>query len=334
MTTVTDVVNHWAADNGLTETPMGSNHIKYNDWYYGSHVAAAWCATCCSNHFFDTGCPLPATTSKGFAYTPAGAAWFKNRGAWVGQYGPIKPGYVVFFYWPNLGRIGHVGLVARVYGDGTFDSWEGNTDAAGGRTGGKVMLKRRSRATVGAGGGFGIPPLVDSGPLPPQPPPTPAPPAADKNTYVNFAALPGVARGARGQVVRVVQGLMVSHCGAGGTTRDGQWNFVDGQFGSGTAGVLADWQRRTGQLAANGICDDDDWRWLTGSPIPMIGQGAKGQYVRNLQGLLIAHGNKVLVDGDFGAGTKAALADWQRRTGHLEADGIAGPATFHWLIGA
>lgn len=333
MTTAAELIAHFAADNGYAESPAGSNSTKYNRWYYGSDVRAAWCATCASEHAFDTGCPIPATTAKGFAYTPSGAAWFKNHGAWVGQYGPIKPGYFVFFYWPNLGRIGHVGIVARVYADGTFDSWEGNTDAAGGRTGGKVMLKRRSRSTVGAGGGFGVTPLVDNGPLPPMPAPAP-PPSGDSNTYINFAALPGVARGARGQYVRIAQGLMVSHCGAGGTNRDTQWAFVDGDYGSGTAGVLARWQQATGQLAANGICDDDDWRWLTGSPIPMIGRGAKGQYVRNLQGLLIAHGNKILVDGDFGDGTKGILADWQRRTGRLEADGIAGPATFHWLIGA
>jgi hypothetical protein len=67
--------------------------------------------------------------------------------------------------------------------------------------------------------------------------------------------------------------------------------------------------------------------------LPTLRRGATGQRVRNLQALLIAHGNTLEVDGDFGSGTEAVLRDWQRRTGALRADGIAGPATWAWLIG-
>lgn len=67
--------------------------------------------------------------------------------------------------------------------------------------------------------------------------------------------------------------------------------------------------------------------------LPTLRAGATGQHVRNLQGLLIAHGNDIAVDGDFGPNTERVLRAWQGRTGALAADGIAGPATWAWLIG-
>lgn len=118
----------------------------------------------------EAGQPIPATTGKGFAYTPSGARYFKDRGLWVARDGPIEVGYAVFFYWPSLGRIGHVGWVDAVHRDGTFHSWEGNTDVRGGRTGGRVIRQHRARATVGSGGGFGII-RYEAGERPPAPPP-------------------------------------------------------------------------------------------------------------------------------------------------------------------
>lgn len=67
--------------------------------------------------------------------------------------------------------------------------------------------------------------------------------------------------------------------------------------------------------------------------LPTLKEGASGQYVRNMQGLLISHGNTITVDGAFGPRTKQILTDWQRRTGALTADGICGPNTWTWLTG-
>lgn len=195
MTTAAEVLARARADNGYTEQPPGSNKTKFNDWYFGPGAAQPWCATALSKWFHDAGLPLPASTSKGFAYTPAGADWFKRNGKWIGRDDRrVTPGLVVFFYWPTLGRIGHVGIVDQVNPDGTFYSWEGNTDAAGGRTGGRVIRQHRSRATVGAGGGFGIPAYSTA----PKPTPAPAPQeddvplapdeAADLKAVKNYAA--------------------------------------------------------------------------------------------------------------------------------------------------
>jgi hypothetical protein len=137
--------------------------VKYNQWYYGRDERAAWCAAFVSWCFYHEGLPLPASTSKGFTYTPAGAAWFQRQGRWVPSGGRRpEPGWVVFFDFPNDGvnRISHVGIVESLRTDG-FISIEGNTDERGGRTGGRVMRQtRRGSGVVG----FGVPPYPVSAP--------------------------------------------------------------------------------------------------------------------------------------------------------------------------
>lgn len=64
--------------------------------------------------------------------------------------------------------------------------------------------------------------------------------------------------------------------------------------------------------------------------LPVLRQGANGQHVRILQGLLIANGRPLTVDGDFGATTNRLLTEWQGAAG-LAADGIAGPITWRRL---
>lgn len=81
---------------------------------------------------------------------------------------------------------------------------------------------------------------------------------------------------------------------------------------------------------------DDDFRGKVMAK-PVLRRGSKGQDVRILQGLMIAHNAFAdtggHVDGDFGSATEAALRRWQARTGRLQADGICGPQTWAWLVG-
>ena len=58
--------------------------------------------------------------------------------------------------------------------------------------------------------------------------------------------------------------------------------------------------------------------------------GSKGQPVRNWQGLLVAHGHQVAIDGDFGQKTLAATEAFQRAS-HVGVDGVVGPDT--WTAG-
>lgn len=53
----------------------------------------------------------------------------------------LKPGDAVTFYYSNLGRIGHVGIITQVYDDYVI-TIEGNSNGAGNREG--VFKKKRS----------------------------------------------------------------------------------------------------------------------------------------------------------------------------------------------
>lgn len=150
MPTPNDILDRARSQLGYTEGRCGPstlNKTKFGEWYGMNCVA--WCAMFVSWVFHSEGLPLPASTSKGFAYTPSGAAWFRRRQRWGTT--PMV-GAVVFYDF--IGRISHVGIVERVHPDGSFDAIEGNTNGAGSREGGQAMRKRRTMAKVV---GFGYP---------------------------------------------------------------------------------------------------------------------------------------------------------------------------------
>ena len=68
--------------------------------------------------------------------------------------------------------------------------------------------------------------------------------------------------------------------------------------------------------------------------LPEIRRGDSGQYVKDAQGLLEAHGCTVGwygIDGDFGAGTEQAVRNFQTAY-RLVVDGIIGPETWKALL--
>jgi hypothetical protein len=122
------------------------NRTKYGAWY--GMNGTAWCA------IFMSWCAWKAGATKiipRHAYTPAGADWFKARGQW--HTSKPKVGDLVYFNFPGDGvnRISHVGTVEAVKADGSIITIEGNTNAAGSRTGGGVWRKARRTGIVGYG---------------------------------------------------------------------------------------------------------------------------------------------------------------------------------------
>lgn len=137
---------------GTEETPRGSNRTEYGKRYGMDGVA--WCAMFVWDVFTRAGVPLPIKT----AYTPTLAAAFQKDGRWLSNVSrDVAAGDVVLFYWPSMGRIAHTGIVELVLPNGDIQTIEGNSDVRGGRSGGKVVRQIRSRATVHARGGFGVP---------------------------------------------------------------------------------------------------------------------------------------------------------------------------------
>lgn len=122
MTSVARILNRAKQEIGYRES--GINRTKFGAWYGSGMNGQPWCAMFVSWVFYHEGLPLAFTTSKGFSYTPSGAAKFKQQGRW--HTSSPRPGDVVFFNFGG-GRINHVGIVEAVNGDGSITTIEGNT---------------------------------------------------------------------------------------------------------------------------------------------------------------------------------------------------------------
>ncbi|WP_025157268.1 peptidoglycan-binding protein [Leifsonia aquatica] len=119
---------------------------------------------------------------------------------------------------------------------------------------------------------------------------------------------------------------------------------VDDKIGATTVAALRDFQSKNG-LTVDGLFGPKSEAALGGAPAvanpaptasgrPQIKKGSKGQDVKDLQTRLktvypLYAGNLVL-DGDFGSNTDAAVREFQRRAG-LYVDGIVGDKTWKAL---
>ena len=129
---------------GTAENPHGSNKVKYNTAFYGRPVHNvgslnyAWCVT------FQWWCFQRAGISTAIfpktANVFAVRDWYKKRDRFNSR--PQVGSLVIFSF-------SHIGLVEKVLSGGRIQTIEGNTDLAGGRSGGKVMRKVRSRGILG-----------------------------------------------------------------------------------------------------------------------------------------------------------------------------------------
>lgn len=189
------------------------NDTKYGQWYGMNRQP--WCAMFVSWCASQAG--VPTSIIPKHAYTPSGAAFFKKRKQW---HKTPQVGDIVYYSIAGLGRISHVGIVEEVHGPKSWTAIEGNTDVRGGRTGGQVMRKRRTR--TGWRGGFGRPAYAATKP-------------GDRT----------LRQGTKGEDVKVLQ----RRIGAS----------ADGDFGAATAAALRTWQRKHG-LEADGIAGPATWR--------------------------------------------------------------------------
>lgn len=134
MATKTQVLNWFRGELGYREGKNNSN--KYAS-IAGHKNNEAWCGTFLIAGFRKNQMKLGNES----AYTPSLLSSLSS----LEVDGP-RVGAIAFLYFPSLRRIAHAGIVESVRSDGRFVTIEGNTDVAGGRSGGRVMRKVRSRS--------------------------------------------------------------------------------------------------------------------------------------------------------------------------------------------
>ena len=113
---------------GYTET--GSNHTKYNYWYYGSDTSAGWCA------IFISWCANQADIPTSIIKKNAGASGYSTSNMSSNPYGTkyayafgskqIKMGDIIFVNHDGVSSSDHVGLVVAVDDDYIY-TVEGNS---------------------------------------------------------------------------------------------------------------------------------------------------------------------------------------------------------------
>lgn len=141
MTTAEDVLENARRSLGVVRGPV--NDTEFGRWYGMNHNP--WCAMAVSKWSYDAGLPIPATTTKGYAYCPSGVAYFKR----IGRFSDTPSvGAHVFFSFPGEGAgVNHVGLVEKILDNGVIQTIEGNTDDA--------VLRRHRKSFIA---GYGHPP--------------------------------------------------------------------------------------------------------------------------------------------------------------------------------
>ncbi|AKG20661.1 peptidoglycan-binding domain-containing protein [Calothrix sp. 336/3] len=149
---------------------------------------------------------------------------------------------------------------------------------------------------------------------------------------------PVLKQGSQGEVVKELQGLLLSygafviHNGQGNCVFPGK-EVVDGVFGAKTTAAVKVFQGRVFQTQ-DGIVGDKVWRSLfKGAPVDMVilKKGAKGELVKKVQErLAIAGYYNYILEGDFGSRTEAAVKEFQKAVG-LPVDGVIAERTWFEL---
>ena len=119
--------------------PNRSPEIDSMNIAVGVPLGSSWCASYVSWVFNNNGYLYPHTAWSPNLGLKQDCIWQAKRVNTV----KLQPGDVVTFYYSNLGRIGHTGIIVQVYDDCVI-TVEGNTNGAGSREGSGVFKKKRS----------------------------------------------------------------------------------------------------------------------------------------------------------------------------------------------
>ena len=142
-----DVIAVARGELGVTESPPGSNRVKYWDDWPGWQ-GQPWCVAFLYwvFHHAGEGSAFSAgarTASCGTLYR-----WYKEQGQTVAK-SALLPGDIVILNFSGTSETQHCGLVVEVRPGGVIRTIEGNTSIAGSQSnGGQVCLKTRNLSQV------------------------------------------------------------------------------------------------------------------------------------------------------------------------------------------
>ncbi|KAB2347364.1 peptidoglycan-binding protein [Actinomadura rudentiformis] len=203
-------------------------------------LRAAWCdmaVTYWARRSGNTQAVLPAGDR---AYTVWHAQDFRKAGRWyagtVENVDKAKPGDIVFFDWGasnSIGAIDHVGIVEKVLGGGRVQTIEGNT-------GDRCLRRVRSASSIA---GYGRPAYDSSKP-------GTSTPSTSNWTEAMVKRLPTLKRGAKGEDVQSLQGLL--------RARSHLEVAIDGEFGPATEKAVKAVQR-WGKVDDDGVVGSATW---------------------------------------------------------------------------
>ena len=143
------LISNAQSEIGTTETPEGSNIVKYNDWYYEGRDAErykrnpapyAWCGTFVAYIYHFSNIYLEDNLHRCIGYVPSAQNWLRANNK---QTKDPKKGDIVIFDWNRDGFEEHIGIFKEWSGDYAI-CIEGNTSKAGHQSnGGMVCEKKR-----------------------------------------------------------------------------------------------------------------------------------------------------------------------------------------------
>lgn len=158
--TVTQFVYEALKEVGTTESPAGSNHVKFWDETDPSYQGQPWCAA-----FVSAIAKRVGQDDIGqYYYCPTFVEHFKKLGKWKTRDSEPQPGWIIFFAGSD-GIACHVGIV-QYKGSILIKTIEGNTSLSSNDNGGAVMQRKRALGSVGSSFyvlGYGVPEFISPG---------------------------------------------------------------------------------------------------------------------------------------------------------------------------
>ena len=146
--TVNEILTLAREQIGVSESPPGSNNVKYNTAYYGRKVSGSsypWCCVFIWWLFRECGASKLFFGGEKTASCTALMKYAKNHGLWVTS--GFRPGDLILYNFNSDSYAEHIGICESATKK-TVTCIEGNTSTTSDDNGGKVMRRTRNLSVV------------------------------------------------------------------------------------------------------------------------------------------------------------------------------------------